>query len=96
MSEYTISCWSCRGSGIHYATGEDCHICLHPSGLFSTGRVTVVPVSEKTRWQAEALREAARDVHPFYPQGGHATVTRGGLHQWLNDRAARIEKGEQG
>lgn len=59
MSEHTISCWSCRGSGIHYATGDDCHICLHPSGLFSTGRVTVVPVSEKAKWQAEAWEQGA-------------------------------------
>lgn len=85
MSEYTISCWSCRGSGVHYATGEDCHLCLHPSGLFSTGRVTVVPVSEKAKWQAEALREAASGIRGWEDA------------QWirarLRARAYHIEKG---
>lgn len=65
MSEYTISCWSCRGSGVHYATGEDCHICLHPSGQFSTGRVTVVPVSEKAKWQAEAWERGRDDEYAY-------------------------------
>ena len=43
---------------------------------------------------AKALREAAEAVHPFHPVGGHTPVTRGGLYDWLRDRADRIERGE--